>query len=138
MASTTSTPHVTAQGLSAAPYSEAQTLHASDASAASGLKAVSSGDNSIATLEVNTQLLEGDSHFSLSPACSRLPVGMAVAIPVREFRVRNLLTMAPGEVIGTQWANGEDLPLNSGDVQLAWSEFEVVDTRLAVRITRLA
>jgi hypothetical protein len=27
--------------------------------------------------------------------------------------------------------------LSSGDVQLAWSEFEVVDTQMAVRITRL-
>jgi len=29
------------------------------------------------------------------------------------------------------------VPLASGKVQLAWSEFEVVDTQLAVRITRL-
>jgi hypothetical protein len=30
------------------------------------------------------------------------------------------------------------MPLCAGDVQLAWSEFEVVDTELAVRVTRLA
>jgi hypothetical protein len=30
------------------------------------------------------------------------------------------------------------MPLAAGDVQLAWSEFEVVDTLLAVRLTRLA
>jgi flagellar motor switch protein FliN/FliY len=41
-------------------------------------------------------------------------------------------------VIESQWSHGEDLPLASGDVQVAWSEFEVVETRLAVRITRLA
>jgi len=57
---------------------------------------------------------------------------------VRSFRVRNLLSMAAGELIETQWGHGEDLPLSSGDVQLAWSEFEVVETRLAVRVTRLA
>jgi flagellar motor switch/type III secretory pathway protein FliN len=74
----------------------------------------------------------------LSAPCARLPVALAVTVPVREFRVRNLLAMAPGAVIETQWAHGEDLPLSSGDVQLAWSEFEVVDTRLAVRVTRLA
>ncbi len=34
--------------------------------------------------------------------------------------------------------HGEDVPLSAGDVQLAWSEFEVVDTQLAVRVTRLA
>jgi len=33
--------------------------------------------------------------------------------------------------------NGDDVPLSSGNVQLAWSEFEVVDTQLAVRLTRL-
>jgi flagellar motor switch protein FliN/FliY len=41
-------------------------------------------------------------------------------------------------VIETQWTNGDDLPLAAGEVQVAWSEFEVVETRLAVRITRLA
>jgi flagellar motor switch protein FliN/FliY len=68
----------------------------------------------------------------------RLPVGLAVSVPVREFRIRNLLAMTAGALIETQWGHGEDLPLSSGDVQLAWSEFEVVDTRLAVRVTRLA
>ena len=66
-----------------------------------------------------------------------LPVGLSVAVPVRDFRVRNLLAMAPGEIIETQWGHGEDLPLASGEVQLAWTEFEVVDTKLAVRVTRL-
>ena len=74
----------------------------------------------------------------LSPQLERLPVGLTVSVPVREFRICHLLAMAPGAVIETQWGNGEDLPLSSGDVQLAWSEFEVVDTRLAVRVTRLA
>lgn len=68
----------------------------------------------------------------------QLPVELAVGVPVRDFRVRQLLALAPGEVIESQWGHGEDLPLASGDVQLAWSEFEVVETRLAVRITRLA
>jgi hypothetical protein len=72
------------------------------------------------------------------PLCfANLPVGLEVSVPVREFRVRNLLAMAPGEIIETLWGHGEDLPLASGDVQLAWTEFEVVDTRLAVRVTRL-
>jgi flagellar motor switch protein FliM len=67
----------------------------------------------------------------------RLPVELAVGIPVRDFRVRHLLALAPGQVIETRWNHGDDVPLASGDVQVAWSEFEVVRTRLAVRITRL-
>ena|SRR5208337_2443078 len=67
-----------------------------------------------------------------------LPVELDVSVPVRDFRVRNLLALAPGQLIESQWGNGEDVPLASGEVQLAWSEFEVIDTQLAVRITRLA
>ena len=67
-----------------------------------------------------------------------LPVELDVAVPVRDFRVRNLLALEPGQVIESQWGHGEDCRWPSGDVQLAWSEFEVVDTQLAVRVTRLA
>lgn len=68
---------------------------------------------------------------------ARLPVEVDVVIPVREFRVRHLLTLEPGELIESQWGYGEDVPLAAGDVQLAWSEFEVLDNQIAVRITRL-
>ncbi len=71
------------------------------------------------------------------PVAARLPVEVDVAIPLREFRVRNLLTLEPGTVVASQWGHGEDVPLGSRDVQLAWSEFEVAETRLAVRLTRL-
>ena len=69
---------------------------------------------------------------------ARLPVELDVAVPVREFRMRNLLALAPGQVVESKWSHGDDLPLAAGEVQLAWSEFEVVETRLAVRVTRLA
>ena len=75
--------------------------------------------------------------IKLTAPVARLPVELEVAVPVRDFRVRHLLTLEPGQVIETQWAHGEDLPLVSGEVQLAWSEFEVVDSQLAVRVTRL-
>ena len=69
---------------------------------------------------------------------ARLPVELDVAVPVREFRMRHLLALAPGQVIESQWNHSGDLPLAAGEVQVAWSEFEVVETRLAVRVTRLA
>jgi flagellar motor switch protein FliN/FliY len=79
-----------------------------------------------------------DSSAAFSAPVSLLPVELDVAVPVRKFRVRNLLALEPGQLIESQWGNGEDVPLASGDVQLAWSEFEVIDAQLAVRITRLA
>jgi flagellar motor switch/type III secretory pathway protein FliN len=76
--------------------------------------------------------------IALGGPVGRLPVELDVAIPVREFRVRNLLALEPGQLIETQWGHGEDMPLAAGEVQLAWSEFEVIDSQLAVRVTRLA
>jgi len=75
--------------------------------------------------------------MELTAPVARLPVELDVAIPVRPFRVRNLLALDPGQVIETAWAHGEDMPLAAGEVQLAWSEFEVVESKLAVRLTRL-
>lgn len=68
---------------------------------------------------------------------SKLPVELDVAVPIRDFRVRNLLALRPGVVVASQWGQAEDLPVMSGNQPLAWSEFEVVDTHLAVRLTRL-
>lgn len=83
-------------------------------------------------LEIKTTAIAPDS------AAARLPVELDVCVPVREFRVRDLLNLNSGSIIESQWGHGDDVPLTSGEVQLAWSEFEVVDTQLAVRVTRLA
>jgi hypothetical protein len=80
---------------------------------------------------------EGDA-IALRGPVARLPVELDVAVPVRNFRVRNLLALEPAQVIESAWGHGEDVPLSSGAVQLAWSEFEVIETQLAVRVTRLA
>jgi len=74
----------------------------------------------------------------LTAQVSRLPVELEVSVPVRNFRVRNLLALEPSNLIESGWGHGDDVPLAAGRVQLAWSEFEVVDTQLAVRVTRLA
>jgi flagellar motor switch protein FliN/FliY len=83
------------------------------------------------------QPLGEDETAEQSSPVLRLPVEVDVTVPVRRFRVRDLLALEPGRLIESQWANGEDLPLLSGEVQLAWSEFEVIDAQLAVRVTRL-
>jgi flagellar motor switch protein FliN/FliY len=81
---------------------------------------------------------EAESEPGFGPLVERLPVEMDVAVPVREFRVRNLLALEPGTLIESRWNHGNDLPLAAGDVTLAWTEFEVIETSLAVRVTRLA
>ena len=74
---------------------------------------------------------------AFSPRVLRLPVELDVTVPVEDFRVRHLLGLAPEQLIESQWASGRDLPLAAGDVRLAWTEFEVVETKLAVRVTRV-
>jgi flagellar motor switch/type III secretory pathway protein FliN len=81
---------------------------------------------------------EDEEFIQLGAPLARLPIELDVCVPVSEFRVRGLLALEPGQVIESQWVHGEDVPLASGKVQLAWTEFEIVDAQLAVRITRLA
>jgi flagellar motor switch protein FliN/FliY len=69
---------------------------------------------------------------------ARLPVELDVSIPLHNFRVRDLLALEPGRLVQSEWSSGVDLPLAAGAVQLAWSEFEVIETLLVVRLTRLA
>jgi len=68
----------------------------------------------------------------------RIPVEVDVSIPIRRFRVRDVLALNEGQVIPTRWLEGEDMPLAAHGTQLAWTEIEVIDQKLAVRITRLA
>jgi hypothetical protein len=75
--------------------------------------------------------------LDLDGPLSKLPVELDVGVPIRDFRVRNLLALEPGVLVPSRWGQSDDLPVLSGNQTLAWSEFEVVDTHLAVRLTRL-
>jgi flagellar motor switch protein FliM len=68
---------------------------------------------------------------------SPLPVLLDVRVPLPDFRVADLLGLAPGQVVASDWASSDDVPFSCGDVRLVWTEFEVVDQTLAVRVTRL-
>jgi flagellar motor switch protein FliN/FliY len=80
----------------------------------------------------------GPAEIDAESAVGRLPVELEIGVPVHDFRVRNLLALEPGVIVGSHWSHGDDLPLRAGDVQLAWTEFEVVVNNLAARITRIA
>jgi flagellar motor switch/type III secretory pathway protein FliN len=113
-------------------------LSAQQNSATNQVGQASSGQNAQALVTQGQNEPEPRAAISLGRPLAILPVELDVAVPVREFRVRNLLALDCGQVIETQWGHGEDVPLASGEVQLAWSEFEVVDSQLGVRVTRLA
>ncbi len=72
------------------------------------------------------------------PLLSRLPMRLTAGIPLACFKVRDLLALRKGQMIATAWTSTDDVPLRIGSVQLSWSEFEVVEHKMAVRLTRLA
>ena len=72
------------------------------------------------------------------PLLQRLPMRLSAGIPLTHFKVKDLLALAPGQIVASGWMVTEDVPLKLGALQLSWSEFEVVEQRMAVRLTRLA
>lgn len=71
------------------------------------------------------------------PKLCRLDLILAVQIPLVRFKVQDLLRLAEGQVFESAFSETEDVPLRVGDVQLGWTEFEVVDQKIALRLTRL-
>lgn len=67
-----------------------------------------------------------------------LPCLLTVEIPVPGFTVSDLVHLEPGRIIATRWTVGQDVPLRINGELIAWSEFEVVQDHLAVRLTELA
>ena len=68
---------------------------------------------------------------------SAMRMRMRAGVPLSHFTVRDLLALAEGQVFETMAPDTEDVPVKVGQVQMGWSEFEVVDQRMALRLTRL-
>ena len=91
----------------------------------------------IATATAPPRMAQIERHASW-PMLSQLRMSMTAGIVLKGFKVRDLLRLEPGQVIESAWPETEDVPLCVGQVQVAWSEFEVLEQRLVVRLTRLA
>jgi flagellar motor switch protein FliN/FliY len=68
---------------------------------------------------------------------AQLRVTVRAGVPLSHFRVRDLLAMKEGHVFESLSPATEDVPVRAGQVQLGWSEFEVLEQRMALRLTRL-
>jgi flagellar motor switch/type III secretory pathway protein FliN len=66
-----------------------------------------------------------------------LPCLLTVEIPLPGFTVSDLVHLQRGRIMATSWTVGHDVPLRVNDELIAWSEFEIVGSRLAVRLTEL-
>ena len=68
---------------------------------------------------------------------AQLRVTLRAGVVLSHFKVRDLLCMRQGQVFETLSPATEDVPLKVGQVQLGWSEFEVLEQQMALRLTRL-
>jgi flagellar motor switch/type III secretory pathway protein FliN len=68
---------------------------------------------------------------------SQLKVSLRAAVALNRFRVRDLLALKEGQVIESLSPDTDDVSVMVGQVRLGWSEFEVMEQRMAVRLTRL-
>ena len=67
-----------------------------------------------------------------------LPCLLTVEIPLPGFTVGDLVHLERGLIVATRWTVGQDVPLRVNGELIAWSEFEVLQRFLAVRLTELA
>ena len=67
---------------------------------------------------------------------SQLRVTLRAGVGLR-FKVRDLLALKEGHVFESLSPATDDVPVKVGQAQLGWSEFEVLQQRMALRLTRL-
>ncbi len=68
---------------------------------------------------------------------SQLRVTLRAGVTLSRLRVRDLLALKEGQVFESISPDTDDVSLLVGQVQVGWSEFEVLDQRMALRLTRL-
>ena len=68
---------------------------------------------------------------------AQMKMTMRAEVLLHRFKVKDVLSLAVGQVFETLSPDTEDVPILVGNVQLGWGEFEVVDQRMALRVTRL-
>lgn len=67
-----------------------------------------------------------------------LPCHLEVELSVPRMTVGDILRLQMDAVVETRWQQNADVPIRANGQLIAWAEFEGVDERLAVRVTRLA
>ena len=67
-----------------------------------------------------------------------LPCQLSLEVPVVKFTVGDLLRLSKDSIVETACLSTSDIPLRANGLLIAWTEFEVIGNRLAVRITELA
>jgi len=78
-----------------------------------------------------------DSEENSWESVSGLPCHLSVALPVTGFKVRNLLELEIETVVDTRCNTNNPVPVWVNAVRIGEAEFDVLGTRLAIRINEL-
>ncbi len=97
---------------------------------------IAADPDSAVRLRIQPWMMHIEEHPSWD-VLSQLRVSLQAGIPLNGFKVRNLLALQEDQVFESMSPHTEDVSLRVGKVQLGWSEFEVIEQRMAVRLTRL-
>ncbi len=71
------------------------------------------------------------------PEALDLTCRLRVALEVPHFTIRNLLALETGSLIDTRRREGAHVPVLVNGVMVGWAEFDVIEDRLAVRMTEM-
>jgi len=71
------------------------------------------------------------------PEALELPCQLNVALEVPHFTVRDLLALTVNSLVDTQRREGAHVPVLVNGVMVGWAEFDVIEGRLAVRMTEM-
>ena len=71
------------------------------------------------------------------PEALELSCQLFVALEVPHFTVRDLLALGVNSLVDTKRREGAHVPVWVNNVMVGWAEFDVIDGRLAVRMTEM-
>ncbi|MGA3167021.1 MAG: FliM/FliN family flagellar motor switch protein [Terriglobia bacterium] len=88
--------------------------------------------------EDQTRVVEpASSPPELWAAVQDLSCRLSVALKVPGFTIRDLLSLGVDSVVDTGRPEGAHVPVVVNGVMVGWAEFDVIEGRLAVRLTEL-
>ncbi len=73
----------------------------------------------------------------LWPEALDLTCQLSVALEVPHFTIRDLLSLSANSLVDTRRREGAHVPVIVNGVMVGWAEFDVIDGRLAVRMTEM-
>jgi flagellar motor switch protein FliN/FliY len=71
------------------------------------------------------------------PEALELPCQLYVALEIPHFTIRDLLSLSVNSLVDTRRREGAHVPVLVNTIMVGWAEFDVIDGRLAVRMTEM-